>query len=74
MTQAEVSKLLLPYNNFIAVGQSDIVNLDCVKRMTESGFEMINGNEVVIPRRLIKSVREAYTHYRFQKTIEEDFY
>lgn len=72
MTQSEVAEMLSPFDNFLRVGQSEIINLDRVTRIASGDFIMNNGNAVTIPRRLLKSAKETYTQYRFKKSIAED--
>ena len=71
LTQKDLSDLLLPNPEFISVGQGNIVNMSYVKELTANSFILNNGVKIPIPKRKLKTIKNAYAKYCFELSIKE---
>ncbi len=63
MTMLEIYELLSPYQEFVKLGVSFIVNLGYVASLNAKEIHMDNGIRVYVPRGTYKSLREKYFQY-----------
>lgn len=60
MTLTELRELFQGINGFIPVGASYLVNLRCAQKLSSNGIEMINGQEIPVPRRHRNQLKQQY--------------
>lgn len=63
-TQAEIERLLLPHEEFVAPARGIVVNLFAVAKMSPEDFILRSGHIIRIARRRSKEMREAYDRFR----------
>lgn len=67
----EIKKLFSDIGGFITVGVSYIVNLRCVQSVLQTELIMINGQNILIPRRLRNSVKEQYFDFYREEALKK---
>lgn len=63
-TQAEIERLLLPHEEFVAPARGIVVNLFAVAKMSPEDFILRSGHIIRIARRRSQRMREAYDRFR----------
>lgn len=71
MTFEKFARLLSGYENFLACYKGCLVNMDRIDCVTESDFQMDNGDLVQIKKRGKNLIKRQYTQYLCKKASQE---
>lgn len=66
-TQAETEELLFPYGCFISPYKGITVNMHAIIDFTEDTLTMCDDTKLLITRRKLKEVRDAYNNFRLEQ-------
>lgn len=69
ITQAETEGLLFPHGFFISPYKGITVNLHAIDDITEDTLTMCDGTKLMITRRKLKEVRDAYKLFRLEQQV-----
>ena len=63
MTMTRLDELFLPYREIVRVGKWYIINMDHVEGLDSRAVQMMNGQQLYLPRGAYQSLRKQYISY-----------
>ena len=63
MTMTRLDELFLPYEEIVRVGKWYIINMDHVEGLNSHAVQLVNGQQLYLPRGAYQSLRKQYISY-----------